>query len=400
MSNGRFPIQTLNAISPVGLQRLDRDIFDLGTDIANPRGILVRSADLHQMPVPQSLYAVARAGAGTNNIPIEKMSERGVAVFNTPGANANAVKELVFAGALMFARNLFPAALYVRDLEAEGPEMDKLVEAGKKKYVGFELPGRTFGVIGLGAIGVEVANAALGLGMNVIGYDPALSVRHAWQLDSRVQQAESMDEVFQASNMVTLHVPLITGENGTKGMVNTQRLAMMPEGSLLLNFARGGIVDENAVLESLENGHLAGYVCDFPSPSLNRHPKVVALPHLGASTGEAEENCAAMAADEIRAFLEHGDITNSVNFPGAKLIRNMDKTRIYVANRNVPGVVSDLSTVVGDAGLNIVDLLNRSRGDIAVTVMDVEGGMSQELLEVIREQPNVLNARLIWGSER
>ena len=391
----RFRIQTLNAISPKGLSRFPSDQYDVGPDVQNPHAILLRSADLHSVDIPDSVLAIARAGAGTNNIPIERATAQGVPVFNTPGANANAVKELVFAGMLMFARNLFPAALYVRDLEADPSDMGKLVESAKKKYIGFELPGRTLGVVGLGAIGVEVANAALGLGMNVMGYDPALSVRHAWQLDSRVQQAESMDEVFAKSNMVTLHVPLINGPNGTKGMVNTQRIAMMREGALLLNFSRGEIVDEAAVLHSLDHGHLDGYVCDFPSPAINRHPKVVALPHLGASTGEAEENCAAMAADEIRGFLEHGDITNSVNFPGAKLIRKLDKTRIYVANRNVPGVVSDLSTVIGNAGLNIVDLLNRSRETVAVTVIDIEGEVTPEQLETIRSQPNVLQARLI-----
>lgn len=392
MSTERFRIQTYNAISPKGLATFPSDSYEVGPDVENPHAILVRSANLHEVEIPESVQAIARAGAGTNNIPIPAMTERGVVVFNTPGANANAVKELVVAGTLMFARNLFPAALYVRDLPGNGAEMEKAVEAGKKKYVGFELPGRTFGVIGLGAIGVEVANAAVALGMNVIGYDPALSARHAWQIDSRVQHAESMDEVFAASNIVTLHVPL---NDQTRNMVNTQRIAMMPEGSVLLNFARGPVVDESAVIDSLDNGQLDGYVCDFPSDRINHHPKVVALPHLGASTGEAEENCAVMAAQELRGFLEHGDIVNSVNFPGAKLIRNTSNTRIHITNRNVPGVVSQLTTALGDAGMNILDLLNRSRDEIAITVIDVEGDVSPELLEKLRTADNVVNARLV-----
>lgn len=392
MTENRFRIRTYNAISPKGLAMFPSEGYEVGPEVNEPHAILVRSANLHEVEIPPSVRAIARAGAGVNNIPVADMTERGVAVFNTPGANANAVKELVVAGTLMFARNLFPAALYVRDLPGEGEEMEKAVEAGKKKYVGFELPGRTFGVIGLGAIGVDVANAALALGLNVIGYDPALSARNAWHIDSRVQHAESAEEVFAASDIVTLHVPL---NDTTRAMVNTQRIAMMPSGSVLLNFARGPIVDEAAVVESLDNGHLAGYVCDFPSSRINGHPKVVALPHLGASTGEAEENCAIMAADELRGYLEHGDIVNSVNFPGARLIRNPENTRIHIANRNVPGVVGHLTAVLGDAGLNIVDLLNRSRDEVAVTVIDVDGEVDESLLARLRDQDDILSARLI-----
>lgn len=388
----RFRIRTLNAISPAGLSRLPSDTYEVGPGIEHPHALLVRSADLHSIEIPDSVLAIARAGAGTNNIPVDAMTERGVAVFNTPGANANAVKELVFAGLLMFARNLFPAALYVRDLADAGPELDKAVEAGKKQFVGYELPGRTLGVIGLGSIGVEVANAALGLGMNVIGYDPALTVRHAWQLDSRVQRAESLEEVFARADMLTVHVPLI---DGTRGLVNTQRLAMMPAGAVVLNFARGGIVDEGAVIDALDSGHLRGYVCDFPSPALNHHPRVIALPHLGASTGEAEDNCAAMAADELRAYLEHGDIVNSVNFPAVRLIRNLEATRVIVANRNVPGVVSELTTRLGGAGLNIRDLINRSRGDVAITVIDLEGDIPADLAQRIAAHDNILAVRII-----
>ncbi len=388
----RMRIQTLNAISPSGLSRFPSNSYDVGTDVTEPTAILVRSSDMHEMPLPESVLAVARAGAGTNNIPIPKLTERGIVVFNTPGANANAVKELVIAGALLSARNLFPAATYVRDLEGADDEIAKAVEAGKKKYVGYELPGRTLGVIGLGAIGVEVANAALALGMNVVGYDPQITIRHAWQLSRDVERADSIEEVFSRSDMVTLHVPFV---DGTRDMVNTQRLALMKPGGLLLNFARGKIVDEQAVLNALDTGHLRGYVCDFPTRGIKNHPAVMALPHLGASTGEAEDNCAVMAADQLRAYLEDGEIRNSVNLPEARLPRSEGTTRILVINRNVPHVVSELSTRLGNAGLNIADLLNKSRGDVAVTIVDVDGPIPPEVATDLQAVDGVVRARII-----
>ncbi len=389
----RMRIKTLNAISPIGLSRFPSDLYEVSSDGGDPpTAILVRSADMHSMELPDSVLAVARAGAGTNNIPIPALTERGVVVFNTPGANANAVKELVIAGALLSARNLFPAAVYVRDLEGSDDEMTKAVEAGKKKFVGYELPGRTMGVIGLGAIGVEVANAAHALGMNVVGYDPQITIRHAWQLSRDVERADSVEEVFAKSDMVTLHVPLV---DGTRGLVDTQRLALLRPGGLLLNFSRAAIVDEQAVLDALDSGHLRGYVCDFPSRALKNHPAVMALPHLGASTGEAEDNCAAMAADELRDFLEKGEIRNSVNLPDARLPRSEGTTRVLIINRNVPNVVSDISTALGDAGLNIADLLNKSRGEVAVTIADVDGEVPSSLVAELQALDGVIRARLV-----
>lgn len=387
----RYRIQTLNAISPSGLSRLPSDDYEVGGSLQEPHALLLRSADLHSQPIADSVLAVARAGAGTNNIPVDALSERGVPVFNTPGANANAVKELVIAGTLLSARHLFPAALYVRDLEGTDTEMSKAVEVGKKRFAGYELPGRTMGVIGLGAIGVEVANAALSLGMAVVGYDPAITVRHAWRLSADVEHVEAIEDVFARADVLTVHVPLL---ESTRGLVNTQRLARMKQGALLLNFARSAIVDEDAVVEALDEGRLAGYVCDFPSRRLNHHPKIIALPHLGASTAEAEDNCAAMAADQLRGYLEHGDIRNSVNFPEARLPHSPGTTRIVVVNRNIPNVVSQLSTNLSTAGLNIADLLNKSRGDLALTIVDVDGDVQADLLDRLRQAPGVVSVRI------
>lgn len=387
-----FRIRTLNAISSSGLSRLPSEHYEVSSDVSDPHGLLVRSANLHGEPIPESVLAIARAGAGTNNIPIEAFSERGIPVFNTPGANANAVKELVFAGALLMARNLFSAALFARDLPGDDEQINLAVEAGKKQFVGFELPGRTMGVIGLGAIGVRVANAARGLGMNVLGYDPAISVQHAWQLSAEVERAESLDEVFARADVITLHVPLI---EATRNLVNTQRLSMLRPDSVLLNFARAGIVDEAAVVEALDADALRGYVCDFPSQRLSRHPKVMALPHLGASTAEAEDNCAAMAADQLRDFLENGQIQNSVNFPDARLPQGPGTSRLVVANRNVPNMVGQVTTILADAGLNIADLLNKSRGDLAITLVDVEGEVPTSVAEELRSIEGMLTVRVI-----
>ncbi|GAA1144565.1 phosphoglycerate dehydrogenase [Ornithinicoccus hortensis] len=388
-------IQTLNAISPIGLGRLPRDQYDVGNDLTDPDALLLRSADLHSRSIPDSVLAVARAGAGTNNIPIADLSARGIPVFNTPGANANAVKELVLAGLLLAARNIVPAWAFAHELAGDDAEINTAVEAGKKQFAGFELPGRTLGVIGLGAIGVLVANAAQALGMKVLGYDPQLTVDRAWQLSAEVEQATSLDDLFTRSDAITVHVPLV---EGTKGLVNAERLAMMKPSPVLLNFARGGIVDEAAVLSALDDGRLRAYVCDFPSASLNAHPKVVALPHLGASTGEAEENCAVMAADQLRGYLEDGTIRNSVNFPNARLPRNGHGdtvTRLAIANSNVPNMVGQISTLLAGADLNIVELLNKSRGELAYTLIDVEGKVPTEIVDKIRGIEGVLTTRVI-----
>ena len=386
-----FKILTLNNISVRGLERLPRDGYEVASEIGHPDAILLRSADMHSMEVPSSVLAVARAGAGTNNIPVAKMSRRGIPVFNAPGANANAVKELVLAGLFLAARNICQAWSFVRSLEGDDHAIEEAIEKRKKQFVGHELPARTLGVVGLGAIGVEVANAALGLRMKVLGYDPQITVQRAWQLSSGVEQALSLDDLFARSDMVTVHVPL---NDATRGLVNEARIRLMHRGSVVLNFARAPIVDEAAVLVGLDGGHLAGYVCDFPTRAVKDHPRVVALPHLGASTGEAEENCAIMVADTLRDFLEHGNVRNSVNFPEAVLPR-VGGNRISIANDNVPNMVGQISTCLADAKLNIADLLNKSRGDLAYTLIDTDAPIPGEVLAHLRAIPGVLAARLV-----
>lgn len=387
-----FKILTLNNISVRGLERLPRDRYEVASEIGNPDAVLVRSADMHNFDLPRSVKAVARAGAGTNNIPIAKYSKLGIPVFNAPGANANAVKELVIASLFLAARNICQAWEYVRNLKGDDHELEVEVEKGKKKFVGYELPGRTLGVIGLGAIGVEVANTALALGMRVLGFDPQITVRRAWQLSSGVEQALSLDDLFARSNMVTVHVPL---QDDTRGLINAARLSLMPPGAAVLNFARGPIVDEPAILEAVESGRLNAYVCDFPSNRLKDHPKVVALPHLGASTGEAEENCAIIAAETLRDYLENGNIRNSVNFPESVLPRTVGAMRLTIANENVPNMVGQISTALAEHNLNISDLLNKSRGDLAYTLIDVDGVVPDEVIARISKIDGVLAIRAI-----
>jgi len=389
MGNRMFKVLTLNNIAVEGLRRLPRERYEVASEITHPDAILLRSHNMHDMAIPDTVAAVGRAGAGTNNIPIDAMSARGVPVFNAPGANANAVKELTIAGMLIGARNLCNASEYVGALTDTGEKLNKAVEAGKKQFVGFELPGKTLGVIGLGAIGVEVANAALALGMKVVGFDPAITVRNAWQLSSGVELEETLDQVFQHADFVTLHVPLI---DATRNIVNADRLALMKEGSVLINFARGGVVDVDAAIAALDAGRLHAFVTDFPTPELIAHPKVVALPHLGASTGEAEENCAIMVAENVKDYLENGNIRFSVNFPQARLPR-LDAWRMTVANANVPNMVGQISTDLANAGLNIEDLLNKSVGDFAYTIVDVNKEPSPELLAEIRAIDGVLTLR-------
>lgn len=384
-----FKILTLNNIAVEGLRRLPRERYEVASEIAHPDAILLRSHNMHDMDIPETVAAVGRAGAGTNNIPCDELAHRGVPVFNAPGANANAVKELVIGGMLMGARNLANAREYVKTLTETGKDLKKAVEAGKKQFVGFELPGKTIGVIGLGAIGVEVANAALALGMKVVGFDPAITVTNAWQLSSGVEQEETLDQLFQHADFVTCHVPLL---DATRNMVTADRLALMNDGGVLINFARGGVVDDAAALAALDSGKLHAFVTDFPTPELIAHPKVVALPHLGASTGEAEENCAIMVAENIKDYLENGNIRHSVNYPHARMPR-LDAWRVTVANRNVPNMVGQISTRIADAGLNIEDLLNKSTGDLAYTIVDVNGEPSDELLDALRSIDGVLALR-------
>jgi D-3-phosphoglycerate dehydrogenase len=387
-----FRILTLNNVSAKGLDRLPRERYEVASAIQQPDAVLLRSADMHKFDLPASVLAVARAGAGTNNIPVAALTARGIPVFNTPGANANAVKELVIASLFLAARNIGQAWLFARAQTGDDKAIDVAVEKGKKDFVGFELPGRTLGVIGLGAIGVEVANCALALGMKVLGYDPQITVQRAWELSSSVQQAVSLDDLFARSDVISVHVPL---NDGTRSLVNAARIQLMRRGSAVLNFARGGIVDTAAVIAALDAGHLHAYVCDFPSNALKDHPRVVTLPHLGASTGEAEENCAVMAAEQLRDYLENGNIRNSVNFPEAVMPRLPGTTRLVIANSNVPNMVGQISTCLATDNVNIADLLNKSRGEYAYTLIDCDGQVGTGTLQKIRDIHGVLTARLV-----
>ena len=391
-----FKIQTLNNISPLGLERLPKDKFSTGGDLKDPDAVMVRSADMHKLDIPKSVKAIGRAGAGTNNIPVKAMTERGVPVFNAPGANANAVKELVIAGMLIAARNLIPAWSFTQGLTGDDKAMHVATEEGKKKFVGFELPGRTLGVIGLGAIGVKVANSAIDLGMKVLGYDPAITVQNAWQLNASVQQAGSVDDLISRSDLITVHVPLI---DATRGLINAARIRNMKKGATILNFAREGVVDEAAIKAGLDEGKLHAYVCDFPTQALYKHPRVVTLPHLGASTGEAEDNCAVMVAEQLKDFLETGNIRNSVNFPESVMPMAKDATRLCIANANVPNMVGQITTALAKHKLNIADLLNKSRGDIAYTLVDVDGAIPDEVCKEISAIQGVLSIRALGNAK-
>ncbi len=385
-----YRILTLNNIAKAGLARLPADRYQTGKDLAEPDAILLRSADLHSMDIPASLLAVGRAGAGVNNIPVAAMSARGIPVFNAPGANANAVKELVIAGLLLAARNICQAWAYTQALEGDNQTVEHAVEAGKKQYAGFELPGRTLGVVGLGAIGRQVANAALALGMKVVGYDPGITVEGAWQLSSQVERAPSVEAVFSRADFITFHVPL---NEHTRGLASADTLRLARPGLTVLNFARAGIVDTDAVAAALETGHVHYYVSDFPKPGLIGHPRVIALPHLGASTSEAEENCAVMVADQVRDYIENGNITNAVNFPWVVMPRAEGGVRLAVVNANVPNMVGQITTALAEAGLNIIDMINKSKGDLAYTLVDVDRPLPAELLARLRTIEGVLAVR-------
>ncbi len=384
-------VKTLNNISDKGLSHLPHDLFTVGDDVENPDAILLRSFKMHDMELPTSLKAVGRAGAGVNNIPVDKMSKLGIPVFNAPGANANAVKELVIAGLLLAARNICQAWEYTNNLEGKDAELHKQVEAGKKQYGGFELPGRTLGVVGLGAIGRYVANAAVDLGMKVIGFDPGITVEGAWQLSADVKKAGSIEELLRNVDFVTFHVPLI---DATRDMINTDTIKIMRDGATILNFARDGIVNDEAVVAAIKEGKIHAYVCDFPSNVLKGQDRVIALPHLGASTGEAEENCAVMVAEQVKDFLLNGNIKNSVNFPEVNVPRETDY-RVVVANDNVPKMLGNISNVMADAGLNIHDMVNKSRGDLAYTVVDCDSEVSEEVIKNLAGIEGVLSVRAI-----
>ncbi|MBE9567163.1 MAG: 3-phosphoglycerate dehydrogenase [Proteobacteria bacterium] len=386
-----FNIKTINNISDKGLGRLPADTYAVSPETENPDAIILRSQNLHDMDVPSNLKAVGRAGAGTNNVPVEKLGEQGIVVFNAPGANANAVKELVISAMLLSCRNICQAWQYAANVEGSDEEQNKAVEAGKKKYVGYELPGRTLGVVGLGAIGVEIANVAVALGMRVIGFDPTITVKSAWKMSSDVEEMENIEELLKESDFVTFHVPLI---DATKNLLNAERIAALKDGAVVLNFARNGIVDDDAVLAAIDSGKLNGYVCDFPAQKLKDHDRVITLPHLGASTAEAEENCAMMIADQLKDFLENGNIKNSVNFPPIKLPRG-GKSRVAITHRNMPDMIAKISSAVGDAGFNIHHLRNESKGDLAYTLMDIECVIGEDMIEKFAEIEGVLKARKV-----
>jgi len=386
-----FKILTLNNISQEGLERLPREHYEVASEIGHPDAILLRSHNMHSMDIPETVKAIGRAGAGVNNIPVDKMSARGVPVFNAPGANANAVKELVLAGLFLAYRNICQAWDFARSVQGDDAEIHKQVEAGKKAFVGFELPGRTLGVVGLGAIGVKVANAAQQLGMKVIGYDPDITVSSAWMLSSQVQKATTIDELFSRCDAVSVHVPLL---DATRGLVNADRIRVMKGGGVILNFSREGIVDEAAVIQALDEDKLYSYVCDFPSNAANKHKRVIALPHIGASTKEAEDNCAIMVVDQVMDYLENGNILNSVNFPEVSMPRT-EGCRIGIVNSNVPNMVGQISTAMAKENLNIIDLINKSKGDIAYTMADVEPKISDAAVKEIAAIKGVLSVRVI-----
>jgi len=384
-----FDVLTLNAISPRGLARLPKDRYRVSGDTAAPAAIIVRSFNLHDREIPPSVRAIGRAGAGVNNIPVKAMSARGIPVFNAPGANANAVKELVIAGLILGCRHLCQGWAFARSLEGTDAELHKAVEAGKKRFVGTEISGRTLGVVGLGAIGRNVANAASALGMHVIGFDPLLTVEGAAQLSSAVKRVEALDDLVDSAEFLTVHVPLV---DETRNLVNAERIARMPPNAVVLNFAREGIVDEAAVVAALDAGHLGAYVSDFPVNQTRHHAKCVTLPHLGASTAEAEENCAIMVADQIRDFLEHGNVHNSVNFPEVTIPRTTGH-RLVSATTSQPAMAGQISDALRKAGAKIQNLASLSRGDLAYVVVDLDAPAPAETLKAIGSSDGVLMIR-------
>ena len=387
-----YRILTLNNISVKGLDKLPREQFETSSDIAHPDAVLLRSADLHEQPIPESVQAIGRAGAGVNNIPVSDMTERGIPVFNAPGANANAVKELVIAGLFLAARNICSAWDYARSLQGSDEELHEAMEASKKRFTGFELPGRTLGVVGLGAIGVRVANTARALGMHVVGFDPQLTVDAAWALDSDVEAAHSVGDLMARSDMVTVHVPLV---EATQGLIDASRLAQAREGMTLLNFSRAEIVDEADVVRALDEGRLHAYVSDFPSNALKDHPRAVTLPHLGASTLEAQENCAIMVAEQVRDYLLTGNVRNAVNFPDMSMPRSGKGDRLCVVNANVPNMLGQISSLLAQKGLNIDDMFNKAQDRVAYTLVDVDGEVPDSVAQELEAIDGVLRVRII-----
>ncbi|MFP4014504.1 MAG: phosphoglycerate dehydrogenase [Chitinispirillaceae bacterium] len=386
-----YKIQTLNKISTKGLELFPRDDYEIASEFNNPDAVVLRSFNMNDMEIPGSVQAIARAGAGVNNIPVPKCTERGVVVFNTPGANANGVKELVLTGLLMSSRRLVPGVQWAKSLVGKGDEVPKLVEKGKSNFAGPEIKGKRLGVIGLGAIGVMVANDAEALGMEVTGYDPFISVEAAWGLSRSVKRARGLESLLAESDYISLHVPLT---DKTKGMINKERFAIMKNGVRLLNFARGGLVNNSDLIEALNEGTVDTYITDFPDENLLKQEKVLAFPHLGASTPEAEDNCAEMAVNQLRNYLEYGNIKNSVNFPNCEM-DFAGETRVIIANRNVPNMVGQITTLLASEKSNISDMINKHKGDLAYNIIDIDGPVSDETLAKLKAIEGVIMARLI-----
>ena len=387
-----FVIRTYNAISPTGLARFDGTRYAVSSESTNPSGVLLRSYKLTTEELPSTVVTVARAGAGTNNIPTSELTGKGIVVFNTPGANANAVKELICAGLMMSSRDIFGGLKFVDGLGNQlNEELDPLLEAEKKRFAGTEIYGKTLGIVGLGAIGSLVANMALDLGMRVVGYDPAISVEAAWRLSSRVEKMPSLDALLKESDYITLHVPAI---DATKGMINSESISRMKPGVKLLNFARKEIVNAGDIIAALDAGKMGGYVTDFPTQELIGHPRVLAMPHIGASTSEAEDNCAVMAADQLIDFLENGNIKNSVNFPDTSMARGSE-FRLTFSNSNVPNVLSTVLSQISGTGANVVDLVNQSRNEIAYNIMDIDQPVTDELVDAISNLNGVIRVRRV-----
>ena len=382
-------VQVLNNISPLGLKKFSKENYTISANENDPDAILVRSAKMHEIEIGKSLKAVGRAGAGVNNIPLQKMSDKGIVVFNTPGANANAVKELVISSMLLASRNICQAWNYVKSLPLEN--LKETVEDGKKQYSGSELPGKTLGIVGLGAIGVEIANAASMLGMDVIGFDPSITKKNAWKISSEVEDALTIEELFSKSDFISFHVPLI---DATKNLLNAKRIALLPEGSVIINLSRDGIIDEDELIKALDSGKVKYYVTDFPINDKKNHERIIALPHLGASTSEAEDNCAVMIAKQIKDYLENGNIVNSVNFPDARMPRAGEE-RLAITHRNIPNMVGQISTAIAEEGANILDMINKSRNDVAFTLIDLENEISNTVIENIKRIDGVLTVRVL-----
>ena len=389
-----YKVRTYNQISIKGLERFPRQSYEVGSDIDQPDAFLLRSQNLHDLDVPKSLLAAARAGAGVNNVPVAPYSQLGIVVFNTPGANANAVKELVMAGMLLATRGIFPGMAYVNTLTSmsDAVEMSALLEKEKARFAGSEIKGKTLGIVGLGAIGSMVADMALAMGMKVVGFDPALSIDAAWRLSSDVTRMENLQALLARADYISLHVPAM---DATHHLINDAALSQMKPGTVLLNFARETIVDSAAIKRSLDQGRLGKYVSDFPEPALLGHPKVIAMPHIGASTEESEENCAVMAANQLVDYLENGNITNSVNFPAVSMGRTPGTTRITFSNDNVSGVLGSVLSVLADKKVNVIDMMNKSRGELAFNIIDVEDAPGEHVVEAIEALEHVIRVRVL-----